>query len=226
MTEYDDNWLGRFQAVKSDIKSINVNPAVSWRVTDTFAVGVGINWQRIDAELTSRVNYSAALAQAAGQAAAGGLIPAALIPQIVGLTPGLESKAKVEGDDSTWGWNVGFLWDATPQTRVGGQYRSSMKYNVSSNVSFENPSLPTLPAALAPVVGLLASGVNGVLVPIERDAVSGRVLDGAHRLRACRELGLADPPAIERPLHAAPGDGFQCVHWHLSSIGLRFTCRT
>ncbi|HLW11331.1 MAG TPA: outer membrane protein transport protein [Casimicrobiaceae bacterium] len=162
VTEYDDNWIGRFQAVKSDIKTINVNPAASWRVTDTFAVGAGVSWQRLDAELTSRVNYSAALAQAAGQAAAGGLIPASLVPQIIGLTPGLESKVKVEGDDSAWGWNVGFLWDVTPQTRIGGQYRSSIKYNVSANVTFDSP-VPAVPAPLAPVVGLLAAGVNGAL---------------------------------------------------------------
>jgi long-chain fatty acid transport protein len=163
VTEYDDNWLGRFQAVKSDIKTINVNPAVSWRVNDAFAVGVGVDWQRVDAELTSRVNYSGALALAAGQAAARGLIPAAIVPAIVGSTPGLESKAKIEGDDSTWGWNAGFLWDVTPQTRIGGSYRSSVKYNVNANVSFDNPSLPSLPPQLAPVVGGLATNVNGAL---------------------------------------------------------------
>lgn len=162
-TEYDDNWIGRFQAVKSDIRTINVNPALAWRITDTLAVGAGVNWQRLDATLTSRVNYSAALAQAAGQAAAGGLIPAALVPQIVGLTPGLESNVNVEGDDSTWGWNIGVLWDFTPQTRVGAQYRSSVKYNVSGNVRFDNPALPGVPAPVAPVVGLLASNVNAAL---------------------------------------------------------------
>jgi long-chain fatty acid transport protein len=173
VTEYDD-WLGRFQGIKSDIKTINVNPSMSWRVNNTFAIGVGVNWQRVDAELTSKVNYSAALAQAAGQAAAGGLISPSLVPTIVSLTPGLESKATVEGDDSAWGWNIGFLWDATPQTRVGGHYRSSIKYNVSANVNFCHPSqpaavgpcgplLPALPAQIAPVVGLLANGVNNAL---------------------------------------------------------------
>ena len=162
-TEYDSNWLGRFQGVKSDIKTINVNPSVSWRVSNTVSVGVGIDWQRVDAELTSKVNYSAGLAQAAGQAAAGGLIPPALVPTIIGLTPGLESNARVKGDDSAWGWNIGVLWDVTPQTRVGASYRSSIKYNVAANVNFDNPSLPTLPPALAPVVGLLAAGVNNAL---------------------------------------------------------------
>ena len=163
VTEYDDDWLGRFQAIKSDIKTINVNPSVSWRVNDTFAVGVGIDWQRIDAELTNRINYSAALVQAAGQAVDRQLIPAALVPQIAQLTTGLSSKAKVDGDDTAWGWNIGFLWDVTPQTRVGAHYRSSIDYDVSGNVSFDHPTLPTLPAPLAPVVGLLAGNVNGAL---------------------------------------------------------------
>jgi long-chain fatty acid transport protein len=163
VTEYDDNWIGRFQAVKSDIRTINVNPSASWRVNDTFSVGAGVSWQRIDAELTSRVNYSAPLALAAGQAAAGGLIPASLVSQIIGLTPGLEAKVKLEGDDSAWGWNVGFLWDATPQTRIGGQYRSSIKYNVAANVTFDAPALPVVPAPIAPVIGLLAANVNGAL---------------------------------------------------------------
>ncbi|HEX6138558.1 MAG TPA: outer membrane protein transport protein [Casimicrobiaceae bacterium] len=160
VTEYDDTWLGRFQAVKSEIMTINVNPSLSWRVNDAFAVGVGVNWQRVDAELTSKINYSAALAQAAGQAAAGGLIPPGVAATIVGLTPGLESKAKVEGDDSAWGWNIGFLWNVTPQTRIGGSYRSTIKYHVSGTASFDFPALPTVPPALAPVLGVLAGGVN------------------------------------------------------------------
>ena len=124
---------------------------------------MGVDWQRVDATLTSKVNYSAGLVQAAGQAAAGGLIPPSLVPTIAALTPGLESNAQVKGNDSAWGWNIGFLWDVTPQTRVGGQYRSSIKYNVAANATFDNPALPTLPPSLAPVVGLLATSVNSAL---------------------------------------------------------------
>src|SRR5690242_15901225 len=82
VTEYDDNFIGRFQAVKSDIKTINVNPTISWRATPTFALGVGVNWQRVDAELTSRVNYSTALAAAAGVAAQTGQLPPTLLPTV------------------------------------------------------------------------------------------------------------------------------------------------
>ena len=36
-TEYDDGWIGRYQGLKSEIKTINVNPALSWQVTPTLA---------------------------------------------------------------------------------------------------------------------------------------------------------------------------------------------
>lgn len=163
VTEWSNDWLGRYQAVKSEVQTINVNPAISWKVSDTFAVGAGVDWQHIKANFSSQVNYSGGLLQAAGVAAAGGLIPPALVPTIGALTQGLDAKSTVEGTDSAWGWNIGFLWDATPQTRVGGQYRSSIKYNVSGNVSFDYPALPALPPQLAPVVAQLAGGVNGVL---------------------------------------------------------------
>jgi len=163
VTEYGDGWIGRFQALKSEIKTINVNSSMSWKVSDSVAIGVGVNFQRIDAELTRSVNYSAALAQAAQQAAGGGLIPATLVPTIAGATPGLESHVKLDGEDDAFGWNVGILVNLSPNTRLGASYRSSIEYDVSGNVSFGRPALPSLPAALAPVVAQLAAGVNAQL---------------------------------------------------------------
>jgi long-chain fatty acid transport protein len=52
----------------------------------------------------------------------------------------------------------------TPQTRIGGQYRSSIKYTVSGNASFEFPALPAAPAPLVPVLQSLAGAVNGSVV--------------------------------------------------------------
>ena len=158
-TEYDNDWVGRYQAVKSEVKTINVNPAISWQATPNFAIGVGVNWQRVDAEFTNHVNYSGAIAQAAQQAAAGGLIPPAAVPGIIASTPGLDSKAKVDGDDSAWGWNIGVLWDLNPNTRVGASYRSEIKYDIRGNASFDNPTV-TVPPPLAPVVGVLTNAIN------------------------------------------------------------------
>ena len=66
-TEYASDWMGRFQAIKSDISTFNVNPSLSYKVSDTISVGGGINYQQLDAELTKAVNY-VAVAFAAGGA--------------------------------------------------------------------------------------------------------------------------------------------------------------
>jgi len=90
--------------------------------------------------------------------------PAAAAPTLIGAGVGLQSDAKVEGTDNAWGWNVGVLWQATPQTRVGAAYRSSIKYDVDGTVNFNNPTaVGALPPTLAPVGVAILNGVNARL---------------------------------------------------------------
>ena len=169
-TEYDDGWLGRYQALKSEIKTINVNPALSWKVTDQFWLGVGANYQHFEATLTNNVNYTGALAQGYAAAAAAGQIPATSIPGLIAATGGLDTFAKVTGDDAAWGWNVGAMFsfngDANNDPgagRIGVSYRSKLKYNVVGSVNFTNPTPPTLTGALAPfnpVVAVVSNTIN------------------------------------------------------------------
>src|SRR3982074_1810550 len=104
-TEYDSDWIGRFQAVKSKIETINVNPAVSFKVSDMVSIGGGANYQHLKAELTSRANYAGAIGQAAQLAAAAGQIPPAAIMPILTAYAGAQSDAKITGNDGGWGWN-------------------------------------------------------------------------------------------------------------------------
>jgi long-chain fatty acid transport protein len=163
VTEYDDGWIGRYQGLKSEIKTLNVNPALSWQVTPTFAIGFGANYQRIDFTLTQNINYSGALLQAAAGPPANIPPGSATFNAIAGLTSGLDSKLSITGDDDAWGWNVGLAWDATPQLRLAAAYRSEIKYNISGNADFTNPTVtvpPGTPPVLAGTIAALAAGVN------------------------------------------------------------------
>jgi long-chain fatty acid transport protein len=158
-TEYDDGWIGRYQALKSQIKTINVNPAISWRVSPAFSVGIGVNYQYLDATLTQNVNYSGALLLA-GQGAG---LSAPTLAAIGAATPGLDSKLTIKADDSAWGWNIGAAWDITPQLRLAASYRSELNYDVRGTVDYNNPTIslaPGTPPAVAAAVTLLANGVN------------------------------------------------------------------
>ena len=159
----DDGWIGRYHGIKSQVKTINVQPTIAWKVNDQFSVGLGIDFQWIDARLTSDANYSGAIAQGAAQAVAAGQLPAAAVPGILAATGGLDSRVTVKGDDTAWGWNIGALYEMNPNTRIGAHYRSGFKYTVRGDVDFNHPTLPALPPALAPVVNTIANGVNRAL---------------------------------------------------------------
>jgi long-chain fatty acid transport protein len=171
-TEYDSGWLGRFQAIESKIETININPALSWEQTKNLTVGAGVSWQKVKATLTQSVNWSALYAGGrdgtggiTGLVLAGRLTPAQA-GVLVNSAAGLESGAKVDGNDSAWGWNVGVLWQATPSTRFGAAYRSAIKYTVGGTASYSNPSLSQLgpvPTPLAPIQAAVAAGVNAGL---------------------------------------------------------------
>jgi long-chain fatty acid transport protein len=153
VTEYDDGWIGRFQAMKSSIKTYNVNPAVSWKPAGNFAFGLGFNFQRIEAELTNQVNYGGALASGAQGLLTAGRINAAQFAQMVRDSYGLESSAKVEGSDNGTGWNIGLLWDLDANSRIGAQYRSRIRYTLSGDATFVNPAAPaTVPGAIVAAV--------------------------------------------------------------------------
>src|SRR5262245_12434732 len=158
--EYDDGWVGRFQALRSEIRTVNFNPALSWWVTDTFSIGVGANYQHINAELTNAVNYTAAVAQGVQQLVALGQIPPAAAPGIIAANAGLEGGARVEGDDNAWGWNVGLMFKPSDSTRIGLSYRSTITYKVIGSVTFSEP------AATNPIGAQIIAAASAIGAPL------------------------------------------------------------
>src|SRR5262245_3928002 len=42
-TQWDADWVGRFQAIKSEVQTINLNPTIAWKINNMFSVGAGIS---------------------------------------------------------------------------------------------------------------------------------------------------------------------------------------
>lgn len=116
-TEYDPDWIGRTQAIKSELKTINLNPSIAYQVSDTLSLGAGVSIQRIEATLTNQIHPSFNA-----------------------------SRIEIKGDDYGWGFNLGALWQAGPDTRIGLAYRSKVDYTLEGNASVTNfPSVPSGP---------------------------------------------------------------------------------
>ncbi|BBD77261.1 OmpP1/FadL family transporter [Hydrogenophilus thermoluteolus] len=130
-TEYTDDWVGRFQSTLFDIKTMNVNPSVAYRVNDKVSVGAGVSIQKMEATydryaatLTTPINLSG-------------------------------TKLRLKADDVSFGWNVGVLFQPTAATRVGLSYRSKVKHTLTGTLTASGGAAAVLSN---PAIG--AAGVN------------------------------------------------------------------
>jgi long-chain fatty acid transport protein len=154
-TEYDDGWVGRYNALRSEISSVNINPSIAWKVSKKVSVGFGLSVQYIDLELTNNID---SLNACANIVIAGGNPPAACnAPPPAG--PGLaaagdvsrDSHLKLDADSTEIGWNTGILIDVTGKDRIGVSYRSAIKHNVSGSADY----------TLDPGLQAIADGATG-----------------------------------------------------------------
>ena len=163
---YDDGWIGRFQGLHNEIKTLNVNPSVAWRIGERISLGAGIDYQRLDAELTNDVNYSGVIAQGVQQLVAAGQLPPATGAAVIAANAGRAGLARVEGDDDAWGFNVGALFDLSDDTRLGVSYRSSVDYTVGGSIAFAAP-----PGA-DPIASGIIAAASAPGAPLSSGAVS------------------------------------------------------
>ena len=116
VTEYNDPWVGAAQAIKFDIKTININPSIAWRVNEKVSIGFGLNWQKMDAEYVRRAG--------------------AVTPLLGPLSPLSSTFVTLKADDASWGWNVGALFSVSEATKVGVSYRSKVKHELEGSLAF------------------------------------------------------------------------------------------
>ena len=122
-TTYGPNFVGRYHADKSDLKTFNVNPAVAYQVADWLSLGAGFSVQYARAEFTSFLNSSTIGSQALGRP--------------VNLPDGY---FRLRGDDFAFGWNVGALLKPGPQTNIGLSYRSRIQQNFEGTADYIVPA--------------------------------------------------------------------------------------
>ncbi|MBS0432392.1 MAG: outer membrane protein transport protein [Proteobacteria bacterium] len=136
-TQYDNGWMGRYQALKSKVTSLDLTGSLSWEVNPQFALGLSVMAQQTKVDLSSAVDFGAIIA---GQQVAAGL-PPSVLPQSA------DGTARVQGDDWHFGWQIGAEFKPTPQDRIGFAYRGKIDQTITGNATFVLP--PTAQVAFA-----------------------------------------------------------------------------
>ena len=167
-TDYDEGWVGRYHALKSEISSININPSIAWKVNDDVSVGFGLSIQYIELELTNNIDSYGACIDLASKSMGAFSGADCVNAGLTGLSiASQDSKVVLDGDSLEMGWNLGFLFDVNETNRIGLAYRSAIKHNVSGNATY------SLDARLQPFADNMtaAYGMN-ILQTTALDAVA------------------------------------------------------
>lgn len=113
-TEYPDNFIGRFNGLKTDIQTVNLNPSLSYKVSENVSVGFGISYQKFDVTLS------------------GAISPAAP-----------NSRLTIKGNSRKSAYNLGVMFSFADQSRLGISYRSKIDHNIKGTATFSDLSAAT-----------------------------------------------------------------------------------
>jgi len=124
----EGSWVGRYSATETDLKTVNINPAIATNINEKLSVGFGLNAQYVDVLLAQKVNQLA-------------------------LDQSPDGEAEITGKNWAFGYNLGLMLKATDTLDLGFSYRSKVSHDVEGQVKYSginstfdlsqlNPALP------------------------------------------------------------------------------------
>ncbi|PKO33090.1 MAG: aromatic hydrocarbon degradation protein [Betaproteobacteria bacterium HGW-Betaproteobacteria-7] len=111
-TEYDFDFVGRNAGYFAEIAQININPSLSWKISDQVSIGGGINFAHNETQFKQGV------------------------PASTGLGFPANNFLDVKGDDWAIGYNLGAMFQVTKATRIGLTYRSELEFDLEGKQKF------------------------------------------------------------------------------------------
>ncbi len=115
-TKYDDDFIGSFDGIESELINVTVTPLVSVEPIPDLALAGGVTLSYADATLTARTANA-------------------------GFT-----ESEVTGDDLKVGFTLGVMADLGPRTTVGAAFQSGIAHELEGDISgdFTVPAPPPL----------------------------------------------------------------------------------
>ena len=124
-TEWDRGWVGRYQALTSDLKTVDLTLSAAYEIVpDRFSVGAGLVYERAEAELSKAVDFGSLLA----------------FSSVPGFAPqSADGEAVITGDDTGIGFIVGMNFRPTDKLAIGVSHRSEIDHELSGKADWTVP---------------------------------------------------------------------------------------
>lgn len=109
-TDYGNNTFASYAATLTELQVFDVSPSLAFKVGDKLSIGLGPDWQKLYAYLNVKVG---------------------------GASPEFNTFSNNDGNSSAWGYHIGALYEFTPCTRMGLNYRSRVVHHVNGSSTFQ-----------------------------------------------------------------------------------------
>ncbi len=145
--KYNNTWPGRFNLIKADIQTLNINPTVAVKITDYLSVGAGVDIMYFNFDLKR-----------------------ALLLPFLG-----EQTLHLAADTWGFGFNVGVLWKPRNDLSIGVSYRSQISQQLTGPAQVQ-PYYPLNTTASGGII-LPDQVFAGIMVrPTEKVSVEAGVI--------------------------------------------------
>lgn len=115
--DYDRAWAGRYNCQKATIESIDINPSIAFKATDSLSLAAGLRAEYFDFELYKALPTGTPF-----------------------VDPDLQLHLK--GDSWGIGYNLGAFYKATDWLSFGLSYDSEVKQSLDGDYTVNNPLAP------------------------------------------------------------------------------------
>lgn len=122
-TDWGEDWEGRYITTRTEMKTYNFNPAISYQIMSDLSIAAGVDFILLDATLERKINLSS-----------------------LGLP---DANQKFSGDGRGVGYNLGVLYGINEDTSLGVSYRSEVSVDIAGDATFNLPPSST-PSATFP----------------------------------------------------------------------------
>lgn len=131
-TEYDAGWVGRYHALESDVKIVDLTLAASLELSDRFSVGAGLIYEHADVTLSNAIDFGTVIC---------GSNPTACLGPTAPFGPQRnDGIAHVSGTDNGFGWIFGVNWRPTDKLSLGYSHRSEIDHELEGDADFTVPA--------------------------------------------------------------------------------------
>jgi long-chain fatty acid transport protein len=139
LSEFDDEWFGRYNSHHAEVLSSSINPNVAFKLTDDLSVAMGFSAMWFDIKLEQKIDGTGVFLQS-GQ---GRVLEALGVPANINdpRTDALDINQELNADDFGYGLNIALHYKPFDWMAAGFSYRSQVRQNLEGDADFTKSAL-------------------------------------------------------------------------------------